>query len=161
MRELNKDGRLLCELQGNIFEKSAELYPTSSAVFIRRYMNSRYASRMDQDGFMERPADEEEAFDDLNEQYGISNYGHDRLSHDELYWTGYIYRYWAYTYELPSKAVYKICNAKKMHSFYYPYHTLDPMNAIERIMESEKRDMLREDSIEYGVQILRRIRNSK
>ena len=37
MKELEKDERLLCELQGKIFEKSVGEYGTSSAVFVRRY----------------------------------------------------------------------------------------------------------------------------
>ena len=52
MKELEKDERLLCELQGKIFEKSVEEYGTSSAVFVRRYMNSDYAARMDRIGFI-------------------------------------------------------------------------------------------------------------
>ena len=47
MKELKKDERLLCELQGKIFEKSIKEYGTSSAIFVRRYMNSDYAARMD------------------------------------------------------------------------------------------------------------------
>ena len=47
MKELERDERLLCELQGKIFEKSVGEYGTSSAVFVRRYMNSDYAARLE------------------------------------------------------------------------------------------------------------------
>ena len=72
MKELDKDGRILCELQGKIFERSAKEYTTSSAVFVRRYMNSDYAARMDREGFADRPTDVQDAFDSLDEQYGAS-----------------------------------------------------------------------------------------
>lgn len=98
MKELDKDGRILCELQAKIFEKSAKEYTTSSAVFVRRYMNSDYAARMDRDGFAGRPTDVQDAFSSLDEQYGASRYGSLVYTQDELYWIGYIYRCWAYIY---------------------------------------------------------------
>ena len=104
MKELDKDGRILCELQGKIFERSAKEYTTSSAVFVRRYMNSDYAARMDREGFADRPTDVQDAFDSLDEQYGASQYGSLVYAQDELFWIGYIYRCWAYAYELSSKA---------------------------------------------------------
>lgn len=159
MRELDKDGRLLCELQGKIFEKSAEEYGTSSAIFVRRYMHSDYAARMDRPGFADRPTDVRDAFTSLNEQYGISHYGKVRFSRDELFWIGYIYRYWAYTCDYSSKAVYKINNVKEMHEVYYAYHTLDPENAIRRLMEAKGILPDEEYSIERGVSILREIRS--
>ena len=159
MKELDKDGRLLCELQGKIFEKSTEEYGTSSAVFVRRYMYSDYAARMDRPGFADRPTDAQDAFSALDEQYGISQYGKVRFSGDELFWIGYIYRYWAFTCDYTSKAVYKICNVKEMHENYYAYHTLDPENAVRRLMEAK--DIFPDDeySIERGVRILREIRS--
>ena len=84
MKELDKDGRILCELQGKIFERSAKEYTTSSAVFVRRYMNSDYAARMDREGFADRPTDVQDAFDSLDEQYGASQYGSLVYAQDEL-----------------------------------------------------------------------------
>lgn len=161
MRELDKDGRLLCEMQGKIFEKSAEAYGTSSAVFIRRYMNSDYAGRMDKAGFIDRPTDESEAFHALDEQYGPSSYGKTVYSRDELFWIGYLYRYWAYTYEISSRRVYKTANAFQMHSVYYILHTMDPSAAIIRLLEGKNSLGDEEGLTEKGVRILRQIRNSK
>ena len=48
-----------------------------------------------------------------------------------MYWTGYLYRYWA-------------------------YHSLDPEQAIERIKEAK--GLTEENQIKRGVEILRRIR---
>ena len=159
MKKIEKDDRLLCELQGKIFERSAKEYSTSSAVFVRRYMNSDYAARMDRIGSADRPTDAPEAFASLDEQYGASRYGTEIYAQDELFWIGYIYRYWAIAYEMTSRAVYRICNVRELHSVYYVYHSLDPLNAIQRLMEAKGIIPEQELSIEHGVRLLRRIRN--
>ena len=43
MRKMDKDGLLLCDLQGNAFELSIQLTATSSEIFMRRFMNSKVA----------------------------------------------------------------------------------------------------------------------
>lgn len=159
MRDLDRDGRLLCEMQGAIFEKSAEEYGTSSAVFVRRYMNSEYAARMDKEGFLDRPSDADEAFESLDEQYGSSRYGTVHYAPDELYWIGYVYRLWTYVYGISSKRAYRICNAADMHSVYYAYHTMDPLQAIERLMEAKGVSLGGEVDMAHAVQLLRKIRN--
>ena len=122
-------------------------------------MNSDYAARMDRDGFADRPTDVQDAFSSLDEQYGVSQYGSLVYAQDELFWIGYIYRCWAYAYELSSKAVYKICNVKDMHAVYYAYHTMDPLNAVQRLMEAKGIDPDTDCTIEAGVRLLRKIRS--
>lgn len=159
MKELKKDERLLCELQGKIFEKSIKEYGTSSAIFVRRYMNSDYAARMDRIGFIDRPTDEQEAFASLDAQYGSSRYGSELYSPEELFWIGYIYRYWVCAFGVSSKAVYKMSNVREMHSVYYAYHTLDPLQAIQRLLEAKGISFQEEEQIAAGVNILRKIRS--
>jgi hypothetical protein len=159
MKEFDRDGRLLCELQGAIFERSVTECKTSSAVFARRYMHSEYAARMDQPGFLDRPGNAEDAFEALDEQYGASSYGSEKFSKDEMYWIGYLYRYWAYVYEISSKAVYRESNVTRMHSVYYAYHTLDPLNAIQRLIDANGAPIAgSDDSLSIAVALLRRIR---
>ena len=71
---------------------------------------------------------------------------------------GYLYRYWAYIRECSSKSVYKIIKPEELRGLYLPYHSLDPLQAIERIMES-KDIVSEEDLIKKGVEIMTRIRN--
>ena len=101
----------------------------------------------------------QDAFSSLDEQYGVSQYGSLVYAQDELFWIGYIYRCWAYAYELSSKAVYKICNVKDMHAVYYAYHTMDPLNAVQRLMEAKGIDPDTDCTIEAGVRLLRKIRS--
>jgi hypothetical protein len=44
LKKIDKDGLLLCELQANAFEMSADSTDVSSEIFIRRFMNSNVAS---------------------------------------------------------------------------------------------------------------------
>lgn len=158
MKSMDRDGRLLCQMQGKIFEQSAEYYNTSSAVFVRRYMNSDYAARMDHAGNLDRPTDVSEVFGSLDSQYGPSSYGSEKYMPDELYWIGYIYRYWAYTREISSKTIYRKFSVKEMHSVYYAYHTLDPENAVQRLSEAKNLPLNDEQQLALAVEILRRIR---
>ena len=48
---------------------------------------------------------------------------------------------------------------KELRQLYYPYHSLDPAQAIERILESK--NLGEEDLTQKGVEILRRIMSEK
>ena len=80
-------------------------------------------------------------------------------SPDEMHWIGYLYRYWAYFSGMSSKQIYKIVKPGKLKQLYYPYHSLDPMQAIERIKEETDAAAFDFGNIERGVEILRKIRN--
>lgn len=155
MKEIDRDGLLLCGIQGEIFERSAEAYPTGSAVFIRRFMRSRLAERMDSPGFLDRPFEICEAFEELDDEYGETDYGKDIYAGEELYWIGYIYRYWAYCGGVSSKWVYKMISSREMRSLYYPYHTMDPLFAIERIAEA-KLITTNGSYLQLGVEMMRK-----
>ena len=53
MKRMNKDGVLLCELQATAFEKSIDKMESSSEIFIRRFMRSRIAKRLDDGSVLE------------------------------------------------------------------------------------------------------------
>ena len=77
------------------------------------------------------------------------------ISKEIMYWIGYIYRYWSYTYQKTSKQIYKFIKPKELRSLYYPYHSLDPAQAIERILEAKGVD--EKDMTARGVKIMREI----
>ena len=51
--------------------------------------------------------------EELEHEFGASSYGKEKYNAEELYWIGYIYRYWCYTRELTSKQLYKIIKPKE------------------------------------------------
>lgn len=160
MRKMDSLGLKMCSCQAVLFEKSIEYTDCSSKIFIRRFMNSDLAKRMDSIGFLFESSDTADAFGEIEAQYGESSYGVEKFSDEEMHWIGYIYRYWAYVTEKSSKQIYKIVKPDKMRKLYFPYHSLDPMQAIERIMEETGQDK-QEDigDIARGVIALRKVRN--
>lgn len=156
MRKIDTYGLKLCNFQAELFQKSLIEVECSSKIFIRRFMLSNLAKRMDKDGFLFDSTDIIDALDELEDQFGPSDYGTVKFSPEEIYWTGYIYRYWSYITGKSSKQIYRIVKPDELQKLYFPYHSLDPEQAIERIKESK--GLNEEDEIKRGVEIMRRIR---
>ena len=162
-REMDQVGLLLCDVQGKIFEQSVTSEECSSSIFIRRYMNSKFVSRMDNLTFINESMTVEEIFEELDIEYGKTSYGKIKFSVNEMYWIGYIYRYLSYVYQIDSKNAYKIIKGTELRHLFFAYHSLATMNAIDRILEV-KSIVLDKDNHQLtkeGVEILRRIKRAK
>ncbi len=159
MIAIDEIGLRICRIQAKIFENSIIKTECSSAIFVRRFMLSDVARRMDDGVFLFESCDEDEVFLEIENEYGKSNYGKEKISPEELYWIGYIYRYWCYTYQITSKQAFKIIKMKELRELYYPYHSLDPAQAIERILEAKGKS--EDDLTKKGVEILRNITYNK
>lgn len=155
MKKMDETGLKLCKIQAEVFAASLKETDCSSPIFIRRFMNSHIAHRMDLSGFLFEACDISQIFEEINVQFGETSYGQEKYTENELYWIGYIYRYWAYTHEKTSKQIYKIIKPKELRDLYYPYHSLDPAQAIERIMEAK--GLCEGDFTSRGVKIMRSI----
>lgn len=137
MKKIDNDGLLLCEIQAKTFELSCEAQNTSSEIFIRRFMNSEAAKRLDNMTVLQSNMQAADLLILIDEEYGRSEYGSVKYSPNELYWIGYIYRYYAYTYDKTSKQVYKTVKPKELRDLFLLYHTMDPAQAIDRILEAK------------------------
>ncbi|MCR4660578.1 MAG: antitoxin [Clostridia bacterium] len=124
-------------------------------------MNSKIVKEMDDCSFLDDSKTIDDIFTELDEQYGKTNYGSIKYSRDAMYWVGYLYRCFSYTYEISSKQVYKVLPLKEVISLYVPYHTLDISHAIERILEEKKISFNADDNLRRGFEILKRIRERK
>ena len=160
MKKINKDGLLLCELQATAFENSADKMDSSSEIFIRRFMKSKIAKRLDNESVLESNIQANDILQLVDEEYGVSNYGSIKYTRNELYWIGYVYRYFAITYELTSAQVYRIVKPKELRRFFLPYHTMDPSQAIERILEAKGLLLDENMELERQYKIFKRIRQS-
>ena len=160
MKKIDKDGLLLCDLQAKTFELSLSLQNTSSEIFIRRFMNSDIAKKMDNMAVLQTNIQAKDVLDLIDEEYGKSNYGSIKYTSNEMYWIGYIYRYFAYTYRKSSVQTYKIVKPKELRGLFLPYHTMDPAQAIDRILEAKGlvNDNIDEEKRQY--EIYRKIRVS-
>ena len=159
MKRIDTYGLKLCAFQAELFKNSAVKEACSSRIFIRRFMNSDLAARMDSPGFYFEATSIPDAFEEINLQYGKTDYGQTKYSPEELYWMGYLYRYWAYISGMSSRQLYKKAKPEELKSLYFPYHSLDPEQAIERILEAK--GIGQENDIARGVDIMRRVRNRR
>lgn len=158
MKNIDKNGLLLCELQAKAFELSSSALSMSSEIFIRRFMNSQIAKGLDSGDILDTNIQPCDILERVEEQYGPSNYGKIKYTTDELYWIGYIYRYFSYTYEKSSLQVYKIIKPKELRQLFLPYHTMDPSQAIERILEAHHHIRDDKEELYRQYQILKTIR---
>lgn len=161
MRKIDKDGLLLCDMQGKAFEQSVTAQDSSSEIFIRRFMNSEVAKQLDNMAVLQSNIQAADILSLIDEEYGKSNYGSVKYTPNELYWIGYLYRYFAYTYDKTSVQVYKIVKPKELRGLFLPYHTMDPSQAIDRILEAKglANDSVDEEKRQF--QIFKRIREKK
>ena len=161
MIKVDKDGLLICELQATAFESSVEELESSSEIFMRRFMKSNIAKRMDNMSILDSNIQARDILQLLDEEYGPSDYGSVKYTKNEMYWIGYIYRYFVLSMDYTSSRVYKIIKPKELRSLYLPYHTMDPSQAIERILEAKGLLLNDEEELQRQYQIFRRIRKTE
>lgn len=141
MKEFDQIGFMLCELQAKTFERSVDFVPYSSELFINRFMNSEIITLLDNTAILFLDLWEQDFLDRVEEEYGKSSQDHSiKYSKNKMFWMGYIYRYFSYTYQKTSKEAYKIMKPKELKQVYLGYHTMDPAQAIERILEAKELD---------------------
>lgn len=157
MKELDTIGIKLCDEQAELFEKSLEYKNVGSLLFIKRFVYSETAKKFDDLSIINQIFSPDEELKKINSNKQPKKIGK-RFDKNTLFWIGYIYRYWAYTYEESSINIYKMILPTKLAKFYEIYHTLDPKKAIERIIEAEAIETKKE--ISYGVNIYRKIINN-
>lgn len=157
MNRIERDGLSLCEIQAEAFERSVEEYGTSSEIFCRRFMNSEVAMEFDRLAILATGITPKTVLERLDEEYGISDYGSVKYTKNEMYWMGYIYRYFCVALKRSSKQVYKIIKPKELRGLFLAYHTLDPLQAVERILEAKGRSVDGMD-INRQFEIYKRIR---
>ena len=124
MKKIDRDGLLLCDLQAKAFELSVTMQETGSAIFIRRFMNSTIAGEMDRGIVLQTGIQPGEMLELVEAEYGKSDYGSVKYTENEMFWIGYIYRYFAYTYERSSIQVYKAVKPKELRDLFLPCPTM-------------------------------------
>ena len=139
MKPLDNDGIELCEYQAQIFEESVSKLKCSSPVFIRRYFRSDFARRMDRGLTILFDFGVDEAFKDIERQFGPSSYGRIKLSPDAMNWYGWITRYICYTRGCSSSWLYREFPPAAFLNGYSGYHTQNEEQVIASILR--KRDL--------------------
>ena len=157
MKKINKDGLILCDLQARAFEMSLNMVTTSSEIFMRRFMNSEVAKMLDNGTVLQSNLQARDLIEMIEEEYGKSQYGSVKYALNEMFWIGYLYRYFAFTYELSSLRVYKLVKPKELRGLFHAYHTMDCAQAIERILEAKNISCNEEDNMKRQYEIYKKI----
>ena len=158
MKKIDQDGLRLCELQAAAFEKSTEENTESSAIFIRRFMHSHIANAMDTGALLQTNLQPRDILDRVAEEYGTSEYGSVTYTKNEMYWIGYLYRYMVCITDRSSVQVYRIIKPKELRGLFLSYHSLDPAQAVERILEAKDLLLNEQEELERQFRIYKRIR---
>ena len=138
MKNTGFNCNVLCKMQANLFYSYSDYANCSPLFFIRRFMNSNLAKRFDDYTILLDSSSNETLVDELNEQYGETSFGKPIPELKEaLYWVGYLYRYWCYTFGVSSKNLVAKVHPKMLVDRYYLYHSMDLDYVIERISEEE------------------------
>lgn len=132
----------LCDIQGRLFELSAEK-KIPSAAFIKAFMTSDTAKALDSRYNRMQWMGEEYLLEEVlsSAKDSLSAEG-EIYQKDVLYWIGYIYRYWHYYTGESSAKILRQAPAATMKRNYLMFHTMDPAVAIEDLKElhQQKRD---------------------
>lgn len=125
----------LCDIQGRLFELSAEKR-LPSAAFIKVFMTSQTAHGLDSRYNRMQWMGEEYLLEEVMSANGdaIPVTG-EVFQKDVLYWIGYIYRYWHYYSGEDSAKILRQAPVETMKRNYMIFHTMDPVLAIEDLKE--------------------------
>ena len=130
----------MCDIQGRLFELSA-VAGYESASFIEAFMNSQVARYLDSRYNRLQWAGEEYLLEELiDEKTNVLKHGGGQYTKDELFWIGYLYRYWHFYTDDSSQKIYTLSPASTMKRNYLIFHTLDPEIAIDNLIEIFKQN---------------------
>jgi hypothetical protein len=135
---LNGFERQLCDIQGRLFERSREK-GLDSANFINKFMNSETCAFLDMPYDRLQWAGEEYILENLLDETKVESAG-TIFGKEELFWAGYVYRYWHLLTGESSHDIYKQADAVRMKECYFGFHALDVAMAIEDLKEIHRRE---------------------
>ena len=135
MRTLDTNGLRLCEYQAKLFEASVDRFDCSTSIFLRRFYYSNLLATLDKNNSSLLSLDVSEGLDEIEKQFGKSNYGNEKINKEILFWVGYMYRYISYTRNINTQILFKTFNYKKMFELYHVYHTQDLEWCVKSLLE--------------------------
>jgi len=125
--------RQLCDIQGRLFERSL-IKKLDSKDFIEKFMKSETCRYLDLPYDRLQWAGEEYILENLLDESHVQPLGVGYYN-EELFWIGYIYRYWHLLTGESGHEMYHQANAELMKECYLGFHTLDAAMSIENLKE--------------------------
>ena len=133
VRELAGYERQLCDIQGRLFERS-RIRGLDSEDFIEKFMNSKTCEYLDMPYDRLQWAGEEYILENLLDETPVRPHGK-KYGKEELFWAGYVYRYWHLLTGESGREIFSQANAERMKDCYFGFHSLDVAMAIEDLKE--------------------------
>lgn len=125
----------LCDIQGRLFELSVA-QKLNSATFAEAFMRSRVAVNLDDTYNRMQWAGEEYLMEEIQAECSDKLTKTGKVySTEEMYWMGYLYRYWHFMTGESSLQIFRQASAMTMRQNYLMFHTLDPELAVENLQE--------------------------
>jgi len=128
--------RQLCDIQGRLFEFSLKKN-LDSVDFIDKFMNSKTCEFIDMPYDRLQWAGEEYILENLQDEITIKSVG-TAFGKEEMFWAGYVYRYWHLLTGESSRDIYTQADAKLINDCYLGFHALDVAMAIDNLKEIKR-----------------------
>ncbi len=123
----------LCDLQGRLFENSADAGYESES-FLCAFMSSALAADLDSTYNRMQWDGEEYWLEELAAETNLPA-GGQIYPKEVLFWTGYVYRYWHFYTGESSEEILRSASPSTMWSNYLIFHTFDPALAVDEWKE--------------------------
>lgn len=125
----------LCDIQGRLF-KLAAMQAFSSECFVQLFMKSQVAKCLDSKYNQLQWAGEEYLMEAFLEEAGDRLLKSDeRYSQEQMFWMGYLYRYWHFYTGESSKRIIIQAPVSSVRQSYMMFHTMDVSMAIDNLRE--------------------------
>lgn len=135
-RKFDKNGLLLAEYQGKLFEESVDSLKCSSPIFIRKFSISDLADDLDKNESSLVSLDLHDGINSIKKQFNFKNVSSNiKYNKEAMFWIGYLYRYVSYTRSVPTSFVIDLFDYKELYRNYYVYHTQDMEWIIKSLLE--------------------------
>lgn len=133
------DEKIVCiaKIQGALFEYSCKKKECASSFFVKQFLYSSVAKRMNNIEFLYSSIDVAELYNELKSEKKL-NVGKEIYPEVVMYWMGYLLAIMAIKKNMSSKQIYRIITPKELYISYEAYHSLDIEDAIDRILDSKK-----------------------
>lgn len=135
MTHLSLDKRMLCGIQGRLFE-NARNAGLDCPLFVEAFMKSNVAAELDSPFNRMQWAGEEYLIEELDAEVGGLPTAGETFGAEAMYWMGHVYRYWHYHTGESSARIFETADARTMSACWLAYHTLDVEAAIDRLREA-------------------------
>ena len=140
-RALSGFERQLCDIQGRLFERSL-LKNLDSEDFIDKFMNSKTCEYIDLPYDRLQWAGEEYILENLLDEIEVRQVG-EKYGKEELFWAGYVYRYWHLLTGESSREIIHQAKARRMKDCHPGFHTLDVAMAIDDLKEIHRQETIK------------------